>query len=162
MFKVLKYVVPVCVITLICGIMFFKDNSSNVKYYNDLVINKIDDLGAYRFDADIKPVNGLFVEWNVLLNDIKIPSDLDKLDAYGIYTRKDKIGEYDILNCYVYDYYKDNSLRNIKVSFSDLGKPIRDYYFSEEDVTKSIINNYEVLIYQYKEIYFTEFKYKGY
>lgn len=169
-FRVLKYVVPACVFVLLCGVLFLNSNSlfrddKKQEYYDDIVINKIGELGAYRIDADIKvlPSNGFNIPWLDFLKDgIELPKDLNKVDVYSIYTRKDKVSSYDIFNSYVYDYYKDDGLRNIRIAFSSDNRPIRDYYFSEEGSVKSLINDCELVIYRYEEVYFTNFKYKDY
>ena len=172
MFKILKYAIPVCVITMICGVLVLGNHSSLMKpslkeknYDNDIIVNKVGNLGVARLDADMKtiPSNGIGILWpNILKDGITIPKDLDKDAAYAVFTREDKTGEYDILNCYVYEYYKEDSTRSVRMSFSDNNKPIRDYYFSEEGSKKSSINHHELTIYQYEEVYFTEFKYEGY
>lgn len=160
-------IIPVCLIVVICGVLVFSNNKSEnlyLKNNNDIIINKINNLGETKLDANIKeiPTNGVYIPWIEVLSGVNIPNDLDKFNGYGIYTRKDASSEYDILNCYVYDYFNLDSNRNIKISFSDKNKPIRDYYFSEEGAKKSNINNYELIIYQYRESYFTEFKYEDY
>lgn len=164
-------IIPVCLIVVICGVLFLNNNklqfnSDNLylKNNNDIIINKINNLSETKLDADIKeiPINGVYIPWIEVLSGVNIPNDLDKFNGYGIYTRKDAASEYDILNCYVYDYFNLDSNRSIKISFSDKNKPLRDYYFSEEGAKKSNINNYELTIYKCGEAYFTEFKYEDF
>ncbi len=171
--------VPICLIIVIGGLLFikFKNNNHNLTNSNTpyidkqnnvkLNINNIDKLGATRLDADIKEIstNDINIVWPEILKDgITIPEDLDKYKASAIYTRKDMTSEYDILNCYVYDYYKenDNAYKNIRLAFSDTNKPIRDYRFSDEGSKETIINDVKLKIYKYEDIYFTEFKYQEY
>ncbi len=171
--------IPICFVVVLSGLIFmnFKKNNKNlsspdipsldVENNLKLNINNIDRISALLFDADIKEMstNGINIPWpNILKDGIMIPKDLDKYKGYAIYTRKDKTGEYDILNCYVYDYFKenDNNYRNIRIAFSDTNKPIRDYRFSDENSQETVINNTQLTIFKYKTIYFTEFNYKGY
>lgn len=170
MMKVLKYALPLCVILIISGILIWnnsdnkmlKFNTKDEEKYSNIRINKISALGAAMLDADVKTVlpDEIDISW-LDLND-SLPSDLDKFDGYKILTRKDRASAYDILNCYVYEYYNEDSLRSIRIAFSDKNKPIRDYYFDIEKVKKSKINETELMVYQYEELFFTEFVYRGY
>lgn len=170
MMKVLKYALPLCVILIISGILIWnnsdnkmlKFNTKDEEKYSNIRINKISALGAAMLDADVKTVlhDEIDISW-LDLND-SLPSDLDEFDGYKILTRKDRVSAYDILNCYVYEYYNEDSLRSIRIAFSDKNKPIRDYYFDIEKVKKSKINETELSIYQYEELFFTEFVYRGY
>lgn len=170
MMKVLKYALPLCVILIISGILIWnnsdnkmlKFNTKDEEKYSNIRINKISALGAAMLDADVKTVlhDEIDISW-LDLND-SLPSDLDKFDGYKILTRKDRASAYDILNCYVYEYYNEDSLRSIRIAFSDKNKPIRDYYFDIEKVKKSKINETELTIYQYEELFFTEFIYREY
>lgn len=167
MFKIVKYALPIWAILIIGSIFIFNNNNnsllklnnSNKEDYKNIVVNKIDNLGAV--DADIKTMHDKKINISELDN-LSIPNDLNISDKYSIYSRKDKTSDYNILNCYVYEYYKEDSLRSIRIAFSDKNKPIRDYYFSEEKAKKSKINNNELTIYQYEKNYFIEFKYKDY
>ena len=172
-FKVLKYVIPACMIGIISGLLLFNNTESKLssdykeeqKYKNYIVVNKLDSLGATRLDADIKQMSTdkVTIPWLKNLTErINIPSDLDKSNTYAIYTRKDQNSDYNNLNCHVYNYFNEDSYKNIRIAFSEVKKPIRDYHFSEESAKKSNINNTELFIYQYENIYFTEFKYKDY
>lgn len=51
--------------------------------------------------------------------------------------------------------------KSIIISFSKYNKPIRDYYFSSENNDKSVVNNHEILIYQYEKKYFVLFTYNN-
>jgi len=176
--NILKWsLAPICLIVVISGILFvnIKDNnvlSPNTSYVDKegtptLYINNLDKVGMTRTDADVKEIafNGVNIPWLEILKDgITIPEDLDKFNGYSIYTRKDRTGEYDILNCYIYNYSnnKDDDYKNIRIAFSDTNKPIRDYLFSDENSKETIINDVKLKIFKYNTIYFTEFNYKGY
>jgi len=164
--------VSMCFVMIIGGIFFINyriilDSSVDKESGLKLNINNLDEVGMTRFDADIKEIssNGVNIVWPKILKDgITIPKDLDQSNAAVIYTRKDKNSKYDILNCYVYNYFNrnDNDDKNIRIAFSDAYPPIRDYFFSEEVGKVSIIKDVELTIFKYNMIYFTEFCYKGY
>lgn len=78
-----------------------------------------------------------------------------------MYTRDIGKSKYDNLNCYVYYFSNENDERNIRVAFSDKGKPIRDYGFDSNSALNSTINNNELVIYKYENIYFVEFIYNN-
>jgi len=169
--------VPIGLILIIGGlslINFKKDNVTLENYIDKennikLYINDLNKMGVsvLRMDADIKkiPSNGINIPWlDILKGGISIPEDLNRFNGYSIYTRKDKTSEYNILNCYVYNYtnQNDEDYRNIRIAFQDTNKPIRDYFFSDENSEETIINNQKLKIYKYEKIYFIEFKYRGY
>lgn len=165
--RLLRYALPVCMIVFF-GIVMTKPLSQalDTPTLNEhhLIVNTIDQLGATRIDADIKDIssNNLFVPWiEGLEEDITIPHDLNQLHAYGIYTKNQQTMLYDILNCYVYTWFNEEADRSIHLSFSDKNRPVRDYYFSEEGAKVSSIGQHELTIYQYEELYFTEFQYQG-
>jgi len=170
--------VPICLAIVMSGLLFInlQDNtklsSPEIPLINEenkikLNINNLDKIGAFLFDAKIKdmPTNGINIPWpNILKDGITIPKDLAKYKANAYYTRKDRTGEYNILNCYVYNYFNENDdyYRNIRIAFSDKYKPIRDYHFSDENSKETIINDTKLTVFKYNTIYFTEFNYEGY
>ncbi len=165
--------VPICLVAVIGGIMLNISQNKNIiidSYIDkensiELSINNLEKVGASKFDADIKEIQttNSDASWlNILKTNITIPEDLNKFDSYSIYTRTDKTGEYNILNCNVYWYSSDNNDKDIRISFSDTNKPIRDYLFSDEGSKETTINNTKLKIFKYNTIYFTEFKYEGY
>lgn len=172
--KVLKYVIPACMIGIISGLLILNSSQSKLKsdnkeqqnHKNNIIVNELENLGTTsRLDTELKQksTNGAMIPWpKILIGGINIPSDLDKSDAYALYTRKEGSNEYDILNCYVYNYFKENSNKKIRIAFSDTKKIVKDYSFNEETVKKTNINNTELIIYQYEELYFTKFEYKNY
>lgn len=166
MFQVLKYALPICLI-VISGILLF-NNKSQLKQDDktnsiNIVVNKIPKASTTKFDADIKEVSFDNSNLpNILNDDLIIPSDLNKSTYHGIYTKGDQDDDYNVLNCYVYNYYNEIDNKNIRIAFSNENKPIRDYHFSENGSTKSRINEHDLIIYQYAETYFVEFSYKDY
>lgn len=167
-------VVPICLVAVICNVLVFnntKELKSNIDKPNieskdniDMYINNISKLtqNALKMDADVKIINNMSIPYFNEIDSIIVPKDFDNNhDAYAIYVNPNKDSkDYNILQSYVF-HFSNTSDRNIRVSFSKENKPIRDYYFPEEDSKISKINNIELKIFKYNELYFTEFKYKG-
>lgn len=165
--------VPICLVVAISGILLINDNKElnpnifkpNIEtkenfsiYVND--VSKISQ-GVLRLDADIKITNIENISYFKEIDDIKMPSDFDNQEAHEIYVKSNReSNEYNILQSYVINYSNTKNDRYISVSFSKENKPIRDYYFSEEGSKRSRINNIELKIFKYNELYFTEFNYK--
>ncbi len=165
---------PICLMLVISGIIFLNYQNNTVlknKPYVDeknnvtLNINEIsDEVGAYKIDADIKVVTNNDVNFPLPYKNevVEIPKDLDKTYKYILYFRKDKKSkEYNIIGNYEIIYDNGND-RTIKVSYSKDNKPVRDYYFSEEGSKITKINNIELKIYKFENVYFTEFKFNDY
>ena len=165
MSKIIKYALPICLI--ICGSLIFSNytklNKNTTPSSETIIINKINDLGITKLDADIKTTtyNNSNLK-NIINGELSLPSDITKADYYGIYTKKINTNDYNILNCLVNDYYNEENTKNIKIAFSNKNKPIRDYHFEEKDSKISKINNKELKIYKYNETYYVEFTYNNY
>lgn len=168
--------VPICMIIVIGGILFINyqnnkailQNKSYIDKKNNVTlnINEINNKtgGTYKIDADIKVVTNNDVNFPLPYKNglVKIPKDLDKTDKYIYYFREDKESkDYNILGNYEIIYSNDYD-KSINVKYSKDHKPVRDYGFSEEGSKTTIINNTELKIYKYENIYFTEFKFNGY
>lgn len=172
--KVFKWsIVPICLVAIICGTLFFRSKNlkpivyepnieakENVKvYFND--VSKISE-GVFKLDADVKVIkegDKDFAE----ISDVVLPNDfMDEYDAHAIYTRQDKNSdEYNVLQNYVVNYSDRQGSREIKIAFSKDNKPIRDYHFAEEGSKVSTIKNKELKIFKYEDLYFTEFNHNG-
>ena len=60
------------------------------------------------------------------------------------------------------EYQKKNDGNGkIIVAFNNTRKPVRDYYFESSTSNYSKIKNKDILIYQYENTYYTEFKDNG-
>ena len=121
-------------------------------------------MGANRIDAIEKKISfsDLDNSWlGALKNRIAVPNDLENFNGYMLYTRQDQNSDYTNLNCYVYSYFSTTVGKDVRIAFSNKNKPVRDYFF--EQVGKiSKINNIELTIYQYEDIYFAEFVFDDY
>lgn len=167
--------VPICLVAIISGVLLINDYNKQLKsdIYKpnietkdniNLYINDISKMtqGMLRLDADIKTTSIDSFPYFKEITDIKIPSDFSEQESYEIYIKPDRDSkDYNILQSYEINYSNEKNDRNIKISFSKENKPIRDYHFSEEGSRMSNINNLELKIFKYNELYFTEFNYKG-
>lgn len=153
-----KVIVPTCIVTLICSILVL-NNNKNLQN-KQIVINKIENVIGNRVKID-----GIIEKLDKdnkleILNNIYIPSDIDKESLEAIYIKGENSHNYDNLYQYTYYYYSLDNERWISINFSNKNKPFRDYQFN--DGKDSIINNFNLKIYQYENLYMTQFSYKGY
>ena len=133
----------------------------NQKLNIKLNINKIKDMEMTKLDLDVKIVESkeLPEKFN-FMEKIKIPSEYKFKDSYNVYTRKDiDIAEYNVLHDYVFNYQKDDSSNEIKIAFSEVEEPLRDYFIDDKYKT-SQIGDAEIIITQYEQMYMASFKYK--
>ena len=126
----------------------------------ELNINKIKDLGMTSLDADIRTeeTNELPEKCKFIEN-IIVPSGFNLEHSYNVFTREnDNDTKYNILHDYVFEYRKDDS-HNIKIAFSEIEPPIRDYFIKDgENISK--IGDIELKISQWEQMYIVTFKYK--
>lgn len=166
--------VPICLVAILSGLLLFNNNKElkptiyepniETKENVNMYINDISNLsqGTLRIDADVQIINDFHLPYFKEIENIIVPNDLDKQNAYAIYTKLDKDSkEYNVLQSYVFHYSNTESNKDIRLAFSKENKPVRDYYFTEEGSKISKINDIELKIFKYEELYFTEFNYKG-
>ena len=165
MLKMLRYAVIVIVL-IIGGVFVYNRNlvfSSGGNASNGdnsrILVNEISSVGVYKIDADIKIQS--IKKTDSYLSDALVPDDLNKFNGYSVYTRGINKSNYDIFSCYVYYFSNESDERNIRVAFSAKGKPIRDYGFDSNSALNSTINDNELVIYKYENIYFVEFIYNN-
>lgn len=164
--------IAVCLVLIFTSLYFINNDKKTLQNNNNsntsiLNINNLESISATKIDADIRSLilhDGAesTVEVNLLDMTLTIPSNLNKFNSYAIYTRENKKSEYNILNSYVYIYSNKSNDKSIRIAFSKDNKPVRDYHFSDEGSKDTIINNIRLKIYQYENLYFTEFYYKDY
>ena len=172
---ILKWsLIPICLTIIISGYAILnnkKNNKADIIFEEkdnsiEININKIKEKSLARVDCDVKIVSKAehttakdSVTTNVenieILENIKIPEDFNNTKYNLIYVDNE-------LNNYNYIYNNTKNQRSINISFSNENKPIRDYFFTEENSEISKINNVELKIYNYEKSYFAEFTYKGY
>lgn len=95
----------------------------------------------------------------MFIENLLIPEEYEFENSYTVYTRENReIAEYNKLHDYILNYKKDD-LNNIKIAFSKLESPIRDYYIQGGDKI-SKIGDVELKISQWEEMYIVTFEYK--
>ena len=127
---------------------------------NELNINKLEISAMLSLDADVEiikledlPEKFKFIENISLLEEYKLE------ESYIVCTRDNKeVDEYNILHDYVFNYTKDNN--KIKIAFSELEEPLRDYFIEGGDKI-SKIGDAEFIIYQSEEMYIVTFSYQN-
>ena len=126
----------------------------------ELNINKIKDMSMTSLDADVKTIEleNLPEEFTFIEN-LQIPEEYNFENGYTVYTRENTdTAEYDVLHDYILNYRKDD-LNDIKIAFSGIEAPIRDYFIGDGDKV-SKIGEVELVISQWKEMYIVTFEYK--
>lgn len=130
------------------------DKESNIQVA--LVINKLDNIGALKFDADTKTFEMKDLpEKYKFISEVTVPKEYKLETPYMLYTRENKDKDYNILHDYVFNYIKDDN-HSIRIAISEIGEPIRDYYAEGEKVSK--IGKTEIIICQYENLYIATFK----
>jgi len=164
--------IPVCLIILICCIVFLNKDDSGIIYKPsdpiisdesnyEIYINNVNSLGVLDIDVKLENVNDIYIPYFDFLSNLNIPKDFDNLIMKALYVKSDvNKDEYDILNSYNFTYLNTRNDRKIIIAFSKDYIPLRDCYF--KDKTKaSIINNTEVIIIKYNYGYNVTFTYNG-
>lgn len=133
-----------------------KDESLNI----ELNINKIKEMEETKLDADVEIIEiEKLPERFEFIKNVKVPEEYKIEGSYNIYTRSDITkSEYDVLHDYVVSYKKD-SINEIIIAFSEIEKPLRDYYIDMGDKV-SKIGDIELIISQYKNMYILTFNFK--
>ncbi len=160
-----------CLVAIISGIVLsnHKELKSNQyepsiesKNHVCMYINNVQEMsqGTLKFNAEVKRIDVENLPYFKEIENINLPNDFDTKQASAIYIDSDK-EESQTLQSYVFNYSNTKKNRYIRVSFSKENKPIRDYYFPEDGSKMSKINNIELKIFKYNELYFTEFHYKN-
>ncbi len=125
-----------------------------------LEINPMQGASMAKLDADVETVEiNSLPERFEFINNIALPSGYKLENSYEIYTRENyDTAEYSLLHDYVFNYSEDYE-NTIKVAFSEVGEPIRDY-FLDDSKKVSKIGNVDVIISQYEKMYVATFKCK--
>ena len=125
-----------------------------------LEINPMQGASMAKLDADVQTVeiNSLPEKFG-FINNIALPSEYKLDNSYELFTRENfNTTEYSLLHDYVFNYSKDYE-NTIKVAFSEVGEPIRDY-FLDDSKKVSKIGDVDVIISQYEKMYVATFKCK--
>ncbi len=157
--KIYKFAVPTFLVLISSVIVFYSNNTSkhnDIK--NNIHINKLENLQReMTFEVNEEEIENIPQKFDFILN-INIPKDFDLKRKYNLYTRSNiEVNTFDILRDYVFEY-KNNKGSKIVVSFSETGRPLKDYNLTVETLSK--INNTDILISQYQNLYLVSFNYK--
>ena len=126
----------------------------------ELNINKLKVMEMADLDADIKTIDiDKLPEEFKFMENLLIPEGYEFENIHTVYTRENiNIEEYNILHDYILNYRKDD-LNNIKIAFSKVEKPLRDYFIQDGDKI-SKIGDVELKISQGEEMYIVTFEYE--
>ncbi len=125
----------------------------------ELNINKVKDMSMTSLDADVKTIEleNLPKEFAFVEN-LQIPEEYNFENGYTVYTRENTdTAEYNVLHDYILNYRKDD-LNDIKIAFSGIEAPIRDYFIGDGDKI-SKIGNVELKVSQWENMYIVTFEY---
>lgn len=176
--KIVYMITSACAIIVLCiGIIIGTNNSDFKNIYqialektntqnqeeslkNELNINKLKVSAMVSLDADVKIIKlEDLPEKFEFIENISLPEEYKLEESYIVCTRDDKeSNEYNILHDYVFSYAKDNN--KIKIAFSELEEPLRDYFIESGDKI-SKIGDVEFIIYQSEEMYIVTFSYQN-
>ena len=148
-----------------------KSNNNEMKVENErmvssqnmnvmLEINPMQGASMAKLDADVQTVEiSSLPEKFGFINNIALPSEYKLDNSYELFTRENfNTTEYSLLHDYVFNYSKDCE-NSIKVAFSEVEEPIRDY-FLDDSKKVSKIGDVNVIISKYEKMYVATFKYK--
>lgn len=130
----------------------------------ELNINKAKSQSMMKLDADIQEViadlNKEFCKtFPFTQKKLNAPKDLKNNFVNRIIMTKENFTDkkYTVTHDYIWDYSNEAKDRTIRIAFSKVGKPLRDYHLSsEEKISK--IEGTDVIITQYEKLYLAEFK----
>ena len=176
--KIVYIITTACAVFILCiGIIIGTSNSGLENIYqialektntlnqeeslkNELNINKLKISAMLSLDADVEIIKleDLPEKYEFIKN-ISLLKEYKMEESYIVYTRDNKeVDEYNILHDYVFNYKKDSN--KIKIAFSELEEPLRDYFIESGDKI-SKIGDAEFIIYQSGEMYIVTFSYQN-
>lgn len=170
--KIIYTLSSLCMVLVVAiGILFITHSSQNnentlpSKFSQenlaiDLNINVIKDMSMRKLDADVQIVETDQIQKEFpFVQDLSIPEDYQLENSYILYIRKNTTAsDYNILHDYVLNYTKDD-VNQIRIAFSKIESPIRDYHI--QDTTKtSKIGDVKLIISQWEDMYIVTFEYK--
>lgn len=168
--KILQYsLVPICLLLVVGSIILFNNKPNNILTTvngNGIIINQRNyKENAYSLDADVKIIkNDNILEMYLINNQFDVPNGLALEDSYCIYVKDydgnskeeyAKIKEYTKLSGCNLIY--SNEGKKIKIALAKGHIPLRDYFFEDDSLKISKINNVEVTIVKYKNNYWATF-----
>lgn len=170
--KTIYWITSVCAVCVIVFGITVGTNNFNTKINNDLYateneestdvivdlkINKIENMAMKKLNAETKDF-----KYEDLIEEFKFINNMEMLQeyklktTYTIFTKEDiNAEEYNLLHDYVLCYENDNK-NTIKIAFSEIEDPLRDYFInSQNEISK--IGNVEYIISQFEETFIVTF-----
>lgn len=131
--------------------------------YININIVKEEDISVAGLDAKIEDANYYYIPYFEYMQELAIPDDFDNRENVRIIWRRSDITkeEFDIINNYEFNYFNTSNNRKISIAFSDKYQPLRSEFYSTDKDKISIINETEVIIYQYNTLYRAIFTYNN-
>lgn len=157
----IKYVVAAVAVVAVVGIVSVKSMNGTEDKVAQLNINQIENIATAKLDADMQELNVEDVLGKYdFVSDVLIPEDMKLDNVYGIYTRESfDVQNYDILHDYML-VYGENADRNVSIKFSELEKPLRDYFINGAN-QKTVIKDVELEVSKYQDTYMASFSKDG-
>lgn len=174
--KSIYWIISVCAVCVIVFGIIVGANDFNTKINNnlyatenekstdvlvDLKINKIENMAMKKLNAEMKDFKYEdLIEKFEFINNIEMLPEYNLKTTYTIFTKEDvSAEEYNLLHDYVLCYESDNK-STIKMAFSEIEKPLRDYFInSQNEISK--IGDVEFIISQFEETYMITFNING-
>ena len=174
--KSIYWIISVCAVCVIVFGIIVGANDFNTKINNnlyatenekstdvlvDLKINKIENMAMKKLNAEMKDFKYEdLIEKFEFINNIEMLPEYNLKTTYTIFTKEDiNAEEYNLLHDYVLCYESDNK-STIKMAFSEIEKPLRDYFInSQNEISK--IGDVEFIISQFEETYMITFNING-
>lgn len=169
-----KYaLVPVFIVLIVFVSLHTGKNNVVDTYLNtnheskDIInINIINNLAFTSNESSLDAISkeDIMIPYFKELSSIVLPEDFDSKENYRvIYTRSDvKTNNYDVINNYEINYKNSRNDRNIVLSISKDHEILRNSELKDiQNAKKSIINNNEVTIIKYGDLYKVVFKYNN-
>ena len=171
----MKYVLSMsCLIIVVIMVLLSRNNVQlkkeiNISSNNEIKINDYNvtnsSINNYvnTNNSNISNYSNVNIPYFEVLNNLNIPNDFDikyEGKARGkVLDKKDK--DYGKINNYEFLFRNSKNSRNIVIGISDENEPISSININDNS-SKSIINNVELIIYKYNNRYIVKFSYKDY
>ena len=171
----MKYVLSVsCLIIVVIMCLLSRNNVQlkkeiNIDSNNEIKINDYNvtnsSISNYvnTNNSNISNYSNVNIPYFEVLNNLNLPNDFDiKYEGKArvkVLDKKDK--DYGKINNYEFLFRNSKNSRNIVIGISNENEPISSININDNS-SKSIINNVELIIYKYNNRYIVKFSYKDY
>lgn len=137
------------------------ENQMVASVTDSIKINAIQNYASAKLNVDSK-----VIEKEELPEELASLTKVNGLDASFIqtyYTKSDITrDEFDMLHDYVLLYFDETSNKTIKISCSNVGTPLRDYFFQALTEDVSLIDGVDYKISQYEDRFIINFEKENY